>query len=108
MTSLRVVHSTVSADDIGALAREHFRSGRVASCRLLIPRIQRYLELRTASGERYRIAAWRAAVDRPTDLDYEMAFLGSPDIATREQLAVAVKRSCNASGGIRMKARRQV
>jgi Ser/Thr protein kinase RdoA (MazF antagonist) len=76
MASLRVVHSTVSADDLGALASVHFPIGSVASCRLLTRGFNDTYELRAESGERYVLRLGARRSHRSTDLDYEVAFLG--------------------------------
>jgi Ser/Thr protein kinase RdoA (MazF antagonist) len=89
MPSLRVLHSTVSAADIGPLASANFPIGPVASCRLLTRGFSDTYELLAESGERYAFRLGARPVHRPTDIDYEMAFLTHLAVADTP-VAVAV------------------
>jgi Ser/Thr protein kinase RdoA (MazF antagonist) len=75
MPSLRIVHSTVCADDIALFASGLFPIGPVASCRLLTRGFNDTYEVIANSGGRYALRLGARRSHRPTDLDYEVAFL---------------------------------
>ena len=93
MQTLRIVHSTVRADDIGELMGSQFPTGQIVTCQLLHRGFNDTYVLTAESGTRYIFRLGARRTHRPTDLDYEMQLAGMNEAMAPEVHTVFVPAS---------------